>query len=260
MSVRRSTEDLSNTPPTANSIQSQTPQSNTVDVCGICKNRISNKGNSTKTICNHIFHKTCLSKSSQSRSICPTCNTQITLPKFSKNNTSSAITMMTRNQSRQQNVDVNRSANESIPRNTHTTPNTTQSSESSPDGQRHMIRNLVTAAVGAQQAEMLISLNEQLTQLIRNNVEAGFRRLSLDINNNIPHNEAGCVQENYAADPQSQAQTLDQLLGIPSPDNNNNREEVRFQTNPSLNLPRLNSAFSTDLAIRPDKISQIISN
>lgn len=141
MSVRRSTENLAVTPPqTAQVVQPQALISANLDVCGICKNYISNKGNSTKTNCNHVFHKTCLSKSTQNKSTCPTCNAQITLTKFSKPNTSSA-TMATRSQSRPQSLDINRSTSDSIAGNIRSTTNTntTQSSDSSPDAQRHMI-------------------------------------------------------------------------------------------------------------------------
>ncbi|KNC31632.1 hypothetical protein FF38_01249 [Lucilia cuprina] len=152
MSVRRSTENLAvaqNDQPQAQEQPQAQPQTQTqasppppnFDVCGICKNNISIRANSTKTICNHIFHKTCLSKSTQNKTTCPTCNTQIILPKSSKPNTSYKSTVMTRNQSRQQNIDAFRSANISASENLQTTHNITQSSDSSPDAQRHMIRN-----------------------------------------------------------------------------------------------------------------------
>ncbi|KAI8124706.1 hypothetical protein CVS40_5146 [Lucilia cuprina] len=164
-------------------------------------------------------------------------------------------------------LDENRLVGEPQPR--PSSPNSPQSSHSSPrsaENQRQYIRNLVTAAVGAQQAEMLSSLSEQLTQLIQSNIEAGFHRMTISNNNatsiqlneqnNIPNGANNYTQNNHGQGMESQ--TLNQLLGLPQ--TNNQENFINFNANPSANLFRANSGLSTDLSVRPDKISQIISN
>ncbi|KAI8115044.1 hypothetical protein CVS40_12674 [Lucilia cuprina] len=169
----------------------------------------------------------------------------------------SSATMMTRNRAREQQLDDNRASNSSQYR-PLSTPNSTHTTESSPENtenQRQMIRNLVTAAVGAQQAEMLVSLNEQLTQLIKTNIEAGFRRLSLDQNNRAENYMANVNNNHveYTGNAQNhgvEGQSLDQLLGLPASGNNNNNINNNIETDFHLQ----------PLSLRPDKISQIISN
>lgn len=271
MSVRRSTENLSVIPPQASSSGQNTSITTFSSICEICRNSITVKAHALKANCNHYFHKSCFSKFTQNKSNCPTCNTQFILPKTSNPKTPqhSGLTMTTRNQARQQQADENRQTNESI--NRPSTPNTPRSSNSSPrsnEQQRHYIRNLVTAAVGAQQAQMLSSLSEQLTQLIQTNIEAGFRRLNLNNTENqtsAPTIEANNITNDNNDYPRSshgqglENQTLNQLLGLAQ--NNNQDNFVNFNIDPSPgNLLRINSGLSGDLAVRPDKISQIISN
>ncbi|XP_065356282.1 uncharacterized protein LOC135950680 [Calliphora vicina] len=193
MSVIRSNENLSIIPPLVPPNQTPAPPP-VPTVCETCKNCITIKAHALKSNCHHYFHKSCFAKYTQNKTNCPTCNCHITLPKVtaSKTQTKSNFTVTTRNQAKQQQLDENRFAGESQPR--PTTPNTprSHSSPESAENQPHYIRNLVTAAVGAQQAEMLSS---QLTQLIQSNIEAGFRRMS--INNNttsIPLIEQNNIQ------------------------------------------------------------------
>lgn len=207
MSVKRSTENLSAIPPPANSNNQILPSQQVAFVCEICKNNITVKAHALKANCNHNFHKSCFSKYTQNSTNCPTCYTQLTLPILSnpKTPTNSNLTMTTRHQARQQQLDENRQGNETQTR--PSTPNTSRSSDNSPrsaDQQRQYIRNLVTAAVGAQQAEMLSSLSEQLSQLIQANIEAGFQRLNLCNNNNInsvPIGEPNSVQNDTGCMP-----------------------------------------------------------
>lgn len=240
-------------------------------VCEICRNNITVKANALRANCNHYFHKSCFGKYTQNRTNCPACNIQFPLSAFSnpKTPTNSNSTMTTRHQARQQQLDEHRRANETQTR--PSTPNTSRSSDNSPgnaEQQRQYIRNLVTTAVGAQQAEMLSSLSDRLTQLIQTNIEASFQRLNLCSSNNV--NTVPIVQPNsvqndtgiYAHNNHGQgmeSQTLNQLLGIPQRNNQDNF--INLNANPSPgNLLRLGSGVSADLPVRPDKISQIISN
>lgn len=75
--------------------------------------------------------------------------------------------------------------------------------------------------------------------------------------NNLPNDNSNYPRNNHGQGIESQ--TLNQLLGIPQ--NSNQENFVNFDTNASPgNLLRINSANSGDLSVRPDKISQIISN
>lgn len=240
--------------------------------CGICRNTITIKTNSIRTSCNHCFHKSCFAKSTNNRPSCPTCGTEVILPKVTKplgpTNTNY------RNQTRKDTFDENRNADTSIlgedqTLNTTGSPRSSGSSPRSVEDDRRMIRNLVTAAVGAQQAEMLSTLNETLSQLVQSNFEAAFRRMSIQEMVNPPSisrdvvNESRDHRDDLINNGRNNTtgiedQSMDQLLGLPPPNNRNNNGN-NAQNYPS-NVRAVDSGLSGDLSVRPDRISQIINN
>uniref|UniRef100_A0A1B0ACI3 RING-type domain-containing protein n=1 Tax=Glossina pallidipes TaxID=7398 RepID=A0A1B0ACI3_GLOPL len=65
MSLRRSEEDLT------------ISQTESVLICSICQNELDPKRNFHRTICDHIFHKSCLKASLNKSPLCPNCQTNL---------------------------------------------------------------------------------------------------------------------------------------------------------------------------------------
>lgn len=250
MSLKRSTDDLV--------ILDKNPAN-----CVVCTNVITSPSYFFKSACAHDFHKSCFQKYKKQKQICPTCNMKLNLLA-----TPSAPPppIVTRSQTqRAQAFDISRCNLSFSPKsvqNQARESNYSVMSSSSPQEQREHIRNLVTAAVGAQQAEMLTSLSQQLTRIIEENLEAGFRRLSL---NNSAQGDAinrGANQENSGENfdspvpvlPSVERQTIEQLLGLPSHATVNPGSTVRTG---DMNL---NASGSVDSSLRSDKVGHIIHN
>lgn len=250
MSLQRSTDDL-------------VSLGNNLPNCGVCANAITNSSYLYKSTCGHSFHKSCFQKHMKQKQICPICNTKLNLIA-----TPSAPPppIVTRSQAqRAQEFNVNR-VDPSFPlksaQNQAITPNYSVMSSSFPQEQREHIRNVVTAAVGAQQAEMLTSLSQQLTKIIENNIEAGFRRLSLNTStqsetsnrNPNPRITVGNIGSQVPVLPPVEGQTLEQLLGLPS-----NVARNQNSTNHTGNI-NLNTSGSLDSSLRSDKVGHVIHN
>lgn len=235
-------------------------------ICGLCRNGITVKANSIRTICNHNFHKSCFTRSSNGGN-CPSCGTKVEMPKNPVPKPIVASSIVTRQQLRKNTFDENRTADNSTTLDGQSVLNETNLSETpsrSSEDDRRMIRNLVTAAVGAQQAQMLSSLNQTLAQLVETSIEAGFRKLSLLNSENSPEPVRNIRSRRNVDSEQSipiENQTMNQLLGIRSPSANNHAGNLHNTqgNDSSTNLRGIYSGLS-DLSMRPDKVSQIISN
>lgn len=189
--------------------------------CAFCNHVVSDVIYLYKPPCGHSMHKSCFQKNVKTKPNCPNCNQRLSVATPS-DNTNIPPPMITRSQTkRASSFDVNRSGPISSPptvsnRETNSTIRMSMS-DSSPQDQRDHLRNLVTAAVGAQQAEMLTSLSQTLTSLIETNIEAGFRRLNL--NNPSVGDNRGAGQHESSLSQQS----IEGLLGLPPTNSNYNR-------------------------------------
>ncbi|KAI8118689.1 hypothetical protein CVS40_9622 [Lucilia cuprina] len=256
MSLERSPEDLRNL----------------LQNCGVCNNVITSPAYLCKSSCGHYFHKSCYQKFIKTKQICPVCGNKLSLMTTNTLTMNSPLVlpppMVTRAQAqRVQEHILNNTNPPSTPKSqtvAASEPNISVMSSISPQDQREHIRNLVTAAVGAQQAEMLSTLSHQLTKIIETNIESGFRRISLsqsgnensrpkDLNTN---SDSTPTMRNL---PSVEQQTLEQLLGLPS-----NRDSTG-NVQPAASNGRLNSnaadlSHSSDSFFRPDKVGHIIHN
>lgn len=253
MSLERSTEDLDNL-------------STTLPNCNVCKNAITSPAYLCKSNCGHYFHKSCYQKFIKTKQICPVCGSKLSLTMLPVNSPSVPPPIVTRSQAqRAQEFDSNRPSNPpSTPRSKtqQTTETNCTMSTSSPQDQREHIRNLVTAAVGAQQAEMLTVLIQQLTKIIETNIEAGFRNLSLaNSRNESSQTKEGESNSNSRVQnlPAVEQQTLEQLLGLPSNERTTDNN-ASHSTNQHPNSNHNNSHDFSNSLVRPDKVGHIIHN
>lgn len=222
--------------------------------CLSCNSIISDPSYLLKPVCGHSFHKACFHKYIKTNPNCPVCDNKLVV--------STPSTVVTRSQSQRAiNFEANRSANPSSP------PVTGQSGEanllnvamssSSPQDQRDHIQTLVSAAVEAQQANIINSLSLTLTRLIESNLAEGFRRINIP--NNFMENrpEPRIIDQNPSMQSVEavEQQTLEQLLGLP----NNNRQNIGTGTQ-NLNLSGSNNHHISESSFRPDKIGHIIYN
>lgn len=222
--------------------------------CVICNHSISDPNYLYKPPCGHPLHKSCYRKNIKTRPNCSVCGNRISVgTPTGKSNIPSPI--VTRSQVRKEiSFDSTRpgpsSATTSLPNFESNQQDRMSMSGGSPHDQRDHIRNLITAAVGAQQAEMLTSLSQTLTRLIETNIEAGFRRMQFQAQpteNRNPQSQANFSPINTNPRVSLGQQSLDRLLGLP-PANSNNEQADR------------NDYGSNISTIRPDKIGHIIHN
>ncbi|KAI8116027.1 hypothetical protein CVS40_11836 [Lucilia cuprina] len=225
--------------------------------CVLCKDAILESGSMYIPPCGHPLHSSCLGKIPKNNLVCPVCEgklkaTQPQRPSTTGNvNTQPPPTIVTRARAQAQRAleyDNNRS--NSVP---PTDPNISFMSTSSPQGQRDQLQSIVSAAVSAQQAEMLTTLSQHLTKLIESNIEAGFQRLNLSAQS--PGNTPTQIQPSVSNQnpqiltlPAVEQQTLEQLLGLPA-----NR-------NPSVQNTTVSNASTTNSSLRSDKVGHIIHN
>lgn len=224
--------------------------------CVLCGHVIGDSIYLYKPPCGHPLHKSCYQKNVKSKPNCVVCNKRLANVSTPSGSRDIPPPMVTRSQTQRTiNFDSNRSVNTTTSPTelgNQNIPQRMSVSESSPQDQRDHIRNLVTAAVGAQQAEMLTSLSQTLTKLIETNIEAGFRRLHI-LNQPVVDESSGTQSQRrevaFNTDNVMEQQSLEGLLGLPSSNTNMNRGNLSF-----------NNSGSNLSSIRPDKIGHIIHN
>lgn len=234
--------------------------------CTICNLAIQNPSVLSETVCRHTFHKICISSYIKTHSDCPACGSKII--KDAKQVNSSATqkvgsSITTRSTSKARIFDANRT-DESLRRESGSNPSA-GSSSSQPTLTMENVKDIVTSIVSDQQAQLVQSLSGQISSLVERSVEASLTRLNINpASQNV--DASSPVRTNNVAMPNVsdvEQRTLEQLLGLPSSNNersNNGYGQINLDGN-SLNRSRLSNPSSfSDLASRPDKVSQIIAN
>lgn len=234
--------------------------------CTICNFAIQNPSVFSETVCRYTFHKICISSYIKTHSDCPACGSKII--KDAKQVNSSATqkvgsSITTRSTSKARIFDANRT-DESLRRESGSNPSAGFSS-SQPTLTIENVKDIVTSIVSDQQAQLVQSLSGQISSLVERSVEASLTRLNINpASQNV--DASSPVRTNNVAMPNVsdvEQRTLEQLLGLPSSNNersNNGYGQINLDGN-SLNRSRLSNPSSfSDLASRPDKVSQIIAN
>lgn len=124
-------------------------------ICEACQVVISVRSQIHITVCGHVFHKSCLSKIIKVRHFCPVCDARIV-------NAQPFI------HSRQIYLFIN------VPSgNTGNTPGQ-NTSQLATNNTSESLQEMVTALISAQQAQLLTSLNSQITRLVETNVRSSL--------------------------------------------------------------------------------------
>ncbi|KAI8121618.1 hypothetical protein CVS40_7368 [Lucilia cuprina] len=225
--------------------------------CVLCKDAILESGSMYIPPCGHPLHSSCLAKIPSNNLVCPVCDGKLKAihpqrPSTTGNvNTQPPPTIVTRARAQvQRALEYDNNRSNSVP---PTDTNISFMSTSSPQGQRDQLQSIVSAAVKAQQAEMLSTLSQHLTKLIETNIEAGFQRLNLSTQSpiNTPTSRQPSVSNQnpqILTLPAVEQQTLEQLLGLPS-----NR-------NSSVPNTTISNSSTVNSSLRSDKVGHIIHN
>lgn len=200
-----------------------------------------------KTQCDHAFHKTCLTKYLRNNPDCPICGTKLVSEKTA--DTPKSDTRHPYDTRSQIGPPAEQKSD-----NTVTKPKQIVQQSATNTAQVDNLQNMVTAAVGAQQAEMLQSLDRSINRIIETQMEDGFRRFSLQYP--PQQNRQQPLLSNINTLPNVEQQTLNQLLGLP-PESVPNTLPSAFDHAPNRSSSR---HTSNELAFRPDKVGHIITN
>lgn len=233
-------------------------------ICKICKSPILNPSALSETICRHSFHKICITNYIKTHADCPVCGSKIISdpkPPTQAVSQKSSTSIRTRSSSKAKNFDANRTEE------TNSDSNPSASTSSSPPVLTiESVRDMVTSVVSNQQTQILESISNQITSLVEKSVEASLARLNISNVPQVATASSPVVNRNNAPIPNVydvEQRTLEQLLGLP-PANSNQINNGLVNENPngnSINRSRISFPNSnSDLANRPDKVSQIIAN
>ncbi|KAI9576408.1 hypothetical protein GQX74_009462 [Glossina fuscipes] len=133
----------------------------------LCNKNVNTNNCHIKTGCEHFFHKNCFNKYIENNSNCPQCGVALT-SHSTKNNPNSQTQMITRQQTRNQNTNLD---TEALQPEQIINVGVTDDEES-------RINRLVTAAVTAQQTQLFSELKQQMTSLVQSSLETTFRNFS----------------------------------------------------------------------------------
>uniref|UniRef100_A0A1A9VVK7 RING-type domain-containing protein n=1 Tax=Glossina austeni TaxID=7395 RepID=A0A1A9VVK7_GLOAU len=159
MSLRRSEEDLT------------ISQTESVLICSICQNELDPKRNFYRTICDHIFHESCLEVSLNKSQLCPNCQTNLPVEDIFGQ-------ILTRQQTRL--LDSNKAVM------ANTLDLTPQSQALSPE-LTQQISEMVLSSVQTQQSKFLESLSVKMSEMVQKNNEEGLRKINLPSTSSMPN-------------------------------------------------------------------------
>lgn len=260
MPLERSSEDVS--------VAGATIVDN-VPVCTICSLVIQNPSSLSETICRHSFHRICISNYIKTHSNCPVCGVKIIKDNKPSNPTvaqkSVPTDRQTRASSKAKNFDANRSEETRQDVVVSANPSTSMANQQS-SLTLDSVRDMVTSLINSQQSQIVEAVSNQISSLVERSVEASIARLNINKSRHEGNASSPVVNGNAMSMPNVcdvEQRTLEQLLGLPSSNNNqvnNGFGPVNIDSN-SVNRSRYSNPNSCqDLLSRPDKVSQIIAN
>lgn len=253
MPLQRSTEDI----PSAVSLDTE---------CFICKNAITDNDSKILTVCRHEFHKICINNWVKTSSTCPICSAKIT--KASITSSSSQLTnspMVTRS-SKSKSYDFSQATGSNATTEsavTNTDSNIPLSTFSMGD-----LKSMFSTLIQEQQPQLLAALTSQIPALVDRSVEIGLSRLNSvnpSHNSNIssPNMNRNPIMQTL---PNVEQRTLEQLLGLPPTTQNNTGTAANALNSAPIGNDGAqmhdtsHSNTVSDLAFRPDRVSQILYN
>uniref|UniRef100_A0A1A9VP30 RING-type domain-containing protein n=1 Tax=Glossina austeni TaxID=7395 RepID=A0A1A9VP30_GLOAU len=150
MSLRRSEEDLT------------ISQTESVLIWSLRQSELDPKRNFYRTICNHIFHKSCLKASLNKSQLCPNCQTNLPVEDIFGQ-------ILTRQQTKL--LDSNKAVMAN-------TPDLTPQPQSLSPELTQQISKMVLSSVQAQQSKFLESLSVKMGEMVQKNIEEGLRKIN----------------------------------------------------------------------------------
>lgn len=220
-------------------------------ICNACGEPIASSSLLQKISCGHIFHKACLEVCIKTRPFCPICNARIITEPQTPAPTVSQV--RTRSRSRTT-ANATTSNNDTT---IQTATNTTRAAGNPEVVSTDKIQELVASIVSAQ----LSSFSAQMTQLIETNISASLSRLMpTSVAPNPPQQSTTSPQQMHTL-PAVEDRTFRELFGIARHNESNTNSRAQLNNaNSGLNISGFGTNASSDLASRPDKVLQVMSN
>lgn len=209
-------------------------------ICCVCTQEVEYPAQLLTTSCNHFFHHSCFNTRPGNRKVCPVCKTALSkstlnlaeeIAAAQASGSQSGSSTMTRSKSKAASAGPSQRAEPEVER---------QAAQLSTQQEVSIPQNALQQSI----AEAVAAAVAQHTQMLTKAIEEGFRKLSEQNNPPVPPSA------------QVHLQSFEQFIGRP------NREEQEAILNAGASPPSFNNSnVVADIGnIRPDRLSQIISN
>lgn len=248
--VKMSKEAASGSVPTEGGVDTQL-------TCGACASLITSKSQFQRTNCGHNFHKACLAQCMKTRPFCPTCDARI----LSDSKVPGAAGISTRSQAKSQppQPPTSDAAGDQTASGGANTASSNDRSIRYED-----LQGVIASAMATQQAQLLASLSDQISGLIRTNVETMFSQLNLNGRSGSPvarptHTHTTSPREMPTL-PSVEERTFREMLGISLNTSGQAPHNTSRSGPPASGAASSRNTSSSDLNSRPDKVLHIMTN